>query len=311
MKKMMLFISGLLFVTVLFADEKKVIYYSNGNKHFEYATTHELLHGAFTAWYENGQLKIKGQFKNNQKNGVWTVWDTRGVMRAQRQYEDDYSFVVVNEWDSTGRLIDAAVIQQKNERLIAARSKEVNEKQMRYIQRFWKSIPAGKEANDFLFTNNFFFNFLIAQVGKGTMSVYNDDRCINRNADIASIQTYKEVAAVEYIIKEDLTFTRDHQVMHAKVLTICPVVMVNGARKEVGWFYVPLVRINRQATDAIEEIVTKLEKHQFAGTVIKSTVHSTNKEGAAVAPEQADAINLSPLDYEAQAWIYAIAAYPL
>jgi hypothetical protein len=306
MKKMMLFIPALLFVTVLFADEKKVIYYSNGNKHFEYATTHELLHGAFTAWYENGQLKIKGQFKNNQKNGVWTVWDVRGVMRAQRQYEDDYSFVVVKEWDSTGRLIDAAVIQQKNERLIAARSKQVNEKQMRYLQRFWKSIPAGKEANDFLFKDNFFFNFLVTQVGEGTLSVYKDDRCINRNADIPSIKAYKDVAAVEYIIKEDLTFTRDHQVMHVRVLTICPVVLINGERKEVGWLYVPLVRANRQATDAIEEIATKLEKRHYAGTVIKSTVQSTSKEGDAVAPANADAINLSPLDYEAQAWIAAV-----
>jgi hypothetical protein len=307
MKKIMLFISSLLFVTLLFAHEKKVIYYANGNKHFEYVTTNELLSGEFTAWYENGRPKIKGQFKDNQKNGIWTVWDARGIIRAQREYEDDYSFRIIKEWDSTGRLIDPAIIQQKNERLIAARSKEVNQKQMRYLQRFWKSIPADKEANDFLFKGNFFFNFLITQASKKIISVYNDDRCTNRDEDLQSIKAYKDVAAVEYIIKEDLTFTNDHQVMHVKVLTICPVVLVNGERKEVGWFFVPYVRNNRQATDEIEEIVTKLEKRHYASTVIKSTVHTTNKEGDAVAPEEADAINLSTLDYEAQAWIAAVA----
>jgi len=303
----MLFISSLLLVTVLFAHEKKVIYYADGNKHFEYVTTNELLNGEFTAWYENGHLKIKGQFNNNQKNGIWTVWDANGIMRAQRKYDDDYSFLVIKEWDSTGRLIDPGMIQQKNERLVAARSKEVNEKQMRYMQRFWKSIPADKKANDFLFKDNFFFNFLITQAGKGTMYVYNDDRCVNRKGDIQSLKAFKDVIAVEYIIKEDLTYTRDHQVMHTKVLTICPVVLINGERKEVGWFYVPNVRINRQATDEIEEMVTKIEKHHYAGTVIKSTVHTANKEGDAVTPEESDAINLSTLDYEANAWIAAVA----
>ncbi|HEX6427783.1 MAG TPA: hypothetical protein VF008_08865 [Niastella sp.] len=307
MKKNMLFISSLLFATVLFANEKKAIYYANGNKHFEYVTTNELLNGELIAWYENGHLKIKGQFKNNQKNGVWTVWDANGIMRAQRKYEDDYSFQIIKEWDSTGRLIDPAIIEQKNERLIAARSKEMKEKQMRYLQRHWKSITADKAANDFLFKDNLFFNYLITQASKKTMTVYNDDRCVNRNEDIQSIKAYKDVAAVEYIIKEDLTYTRDHQVMHVNVLTICPVVLINGERKKVGWFYVPHVCINKQATDEIDEIVTKIENHHFASTVIKSTVHATNKEGDAVTPEESDAINLSTLDYEANAWIAAVA----
>jgi len=261
-------------------------------------TTNELLNGELTAWYENGHLKIKGQFKNNQKNGIWTVWDARGIMRAQRNYEDDYSFQIIKEWDSTGRLIDPTIVQEKNERLIAARSKEVNQKQMLYLQRFWKSIPANKEANDFLFKDNFFFNFLITQTCNKTMSVYKDDRCVTRNEDIQSIKAYKDIDAVEYIVKEDLTFTRDHQVMHAKVLTICPVLLINGERKEVGWFYVPDVRINRQANDEIEVIFTKMEKHHFAGTVIKSIA-----EGEAITPKDGDAINLSTLDFEAHAWI--------
>lgn len=308
MKKTMLFISGLLFVTTLFAHDKKVIYYNNGNKHFEYITTNELMNGEFTAWYENGQVKMKGQFKNNQKNGVWMVWDAQGIMRAQRQYEDDYSFKIIKEWDSNGQLIDPALIQQKNDRLIAARSKGLNQMQTRYIQRFWRSIPADKEANNFLFKDNSLFNFLITQNGKGPMHVYNDDRCINRNQDIQSIEAYKNVTAVEYIIKEDLIFTRDHQAMLVKALTICPVVMINGERKEVGWFFVPDVRVNRQATDEIEEIITKLERHQYAGTVIKSTVSKiNNKEGDTVTPEESAAINLSPLEFEAQTWMAGVA----
>jgi hypothetical protein len=307
MKKIMLFLGSLLFVTLSFAHEKKVIYYANGNKHFEYATTSELMNGEFTAWYENGHLKIKGQFKNNQKNGIWTVWDAQGNRRAQRNYEDDYSFQIIKEWDSTGHLIDPAIIQQKNEQLVGARSKGEYERQMRYLQRFWKSIPANKEANDFLFKDNYFFNFLITQSSKGTMSVYKDDRTVNLNEDKESIKAYKDIPAVEYIIKEDLTFTRDHQVMHTKVFTICPVVLINGERKEVGWFYLPNVRNNRQATDEIEDIITKIEKRYYAGTVIRSTINSSNRNGDAVTPEDADANNLSPLDYEAQAWIASVA----
>ena len=306
MKKIMLLIGSLLFVTLSFAHEKKIIYYANGNKHFEYLTTSELMNGGFTAWYENGHLKIKGQFKNNQKNGIWTVWDAQGNMRAQRNYDDDYSFRILKEWDSTGRLIDPAIIQQKNERLIAARSKEVIEKQARYMQRYWKSIPVNKEANAFLFKDNFFFNFLITQAGSGRMYVYNDDRCVNQIANLQSIKAYKDVAAVEYLIKEDLTFTRDHEVMHTKVFAVRPIVLINGERKEVGWFYVQDVRNNRQATDEVEDIATKIEKHNYAGTVIRSTVQSTNIDGDAVTPKDADAINLSPLEYEAQAWISSV-----
>lgn len=306
MKKIMLLIGSLLFVILSFANEKKIIYYANGNKHFEYLTTGELMNGEFTAWYENGHLKIKGQFKNNQKNGIWTVWDAQGNMRAQRNYEDDYSFQIIKEWDSTGRLIDPAIIQQKNERLIAARSKGDNEKQMRYIQRFWKSIPAKKDANDFLFKDNFFFNFLITQNGNGTLAVY-DEPLVTRNENRQSIQAYKDAAVVEYLIKEDLNFTRDHEVMHTKVIAICPVVLINGVRKEAGWFYIPDVRNNRKATDEIEEIVTKLEKRNYASTIIRSTINNPNRDGGAVTPEEADAINLSPLDYEAQLWIASVA----
>jgi len=306
MKKIMLLIGSLFFITLSFANEKKTIYYANGNKHFEYLTTSELMNGEFTAWYENGHLKIKGQFKNNQKNGIWTVWDAQGNMRAQRNYEDDYSFQIIKEWDSTGRLIDPAIIQQKNERLIAARSKGDSEKQMRYIQRFWKSIPAKKEANDFLFKDNFFFNFLITQNGNGSLGVY-DELLATWNENRQSIQAYKDAAVVEYLIKEDLIFTRDHEVMHTKVLAICPVVLINGERKEVGWFYIPDVRNNRKATDEIEEIVTRLEKRNYASTIIRSTINNPGRNGGAVKPEEADAINLSPLDYEAQLWIASVA----
>lgn len=305
MKKIMLLIGSLFFITLSFANEKKTIYYANGNKHFEYLTTSELMNGEFTAWYENGHLKIKGQFKNNQKNGIWTVWDAQGNMRAQRNYEDDYSFQIIKEWDSTGRLIDPAIIQQKNERLIAARSMSEIEKQSRYLQRFWKSIPAKNTTNDFLFKDNFFFNYLITQNSKGTLGSF-DERLVTRNENIKSINAYKDASVVEYLIKEDLIFTRDHEVMHTKVVAICPVVLINGERKEVGWFYIPDVRNNRFGTDEIEEIVTKLEKRNYASSILRSTINNGNRDGVAITPEESDAINLSPLEYEAQLWIASV-----
>lgn len=181
-----------------------------------------------------------------------------------------------------------------------------NEKQLRYLQRFWKSIPANKAANDFLFKDNFFFNFLVAQNGNGTLAVF-DERLVTRNEDRQSIQAYKDAAVVEYLIREDLNFTRDHEVMHTKVVAICPVILINSERKEVGWFYIPDVRNNRKATDEIEEIVTKLEKRNYASTIIRSTINNPSRNGGAVTPEEADAINLSPLEYESQLWIASVA----
>jgi hypothetical protein len=284
--------------------EKKVIYYPSGNKHFEYEVKSDLLNGLFTSYYENGKIKLQGELQNNQKTGLWTAYDEKGTKRSQRKFIDDYSFEIINEWDAAGNAIDPQILNKKNERIIGARSKGVSQKQSRYTQRFWKDIAPGKLSNQFLFENNTFYNFLITQALKKTMYVFSDDRCINNITDYELLKSYKDATVTSFLLKEDLVFTVDHEVMHTKLIAICPVVTVNGETKQVGWFYIPNARENREATDGIEEIITKLEKHSYTGTVTKTTLNAKGQEYRTVSPGESDFCQLSPIEWEGQAWIY-------
>ncbi len=304
MKNSLLSLCFLLFAATSMANEPKVILFSNGNKHFEYEVSNNLFNGSFTSYYENGKLRMKGSFTNNQKTGVWTTWDENGIKRSERKYADDYSFEIINEWDAKGVAADADVLRQKNARIVASRSKSILEKQMRYIQRFWKTIPADNSSNEFLFKDNAFFQYLITQSSAGLLYIFTEDRFATPIKDAKQLQEYKQATAVEYLIKEERVFTRDHEVMHTKVLGICPVVMINGEKKEVGWFYLPDVRNGRAATDQIESIASRLERNNYAAVVTKTTVNANGREPNMVAPSNSDAMLLSTLDFEAGAWIY-------
>jgi hypothetical protein len=284
--------------------EKKIIYYPNGNKHFEYEVKTGLLNGPVTAYYENGKIKLQGQIKNNQKTGVWTSWDEKGTKRSQRKFLDDYSFEIINEWDSTGRAIDPEIIQQKNERLIGARSKAIVGRQSRYIHRFWREIKPGEPVNNFLFENNSFYDFLITEATNKRMYVYSEDRFINKITDYELLKSYKGATVVGYLLKEELIFTRDKEVMHTVVFGICPVVSVNGENKQVGWFYNTNIRNNRQATDAIENIISRLEKRNYSSIVTKTTLNAAPKKEREVQVADSDLCLLAPFEWEAQVWIY-------
>lgn len=287
--------------------EKKTIYYPNGNKHFEYEINSGLLNGAVAGYYENGKIKLQGQLKNNQKTGIWTTWDEKGNKRSERKFLDDYSFEIINEWDGNGKAVDPTIIQEKNDRLIAARSKTIVQKQLRYIHRFWKEIRPGEVANNFLFENNALYDFLITQSGNKILQAFSDDRFVNVIYDYDLIKSYKNAKVEGYLVKEDLLFTQDKEAMQTVVLGICPLISINGETKQVGWFYIPDIRNNRQSTDAIEEIVTKLEKHNYSGIINKTTLNSKSREEHEVQPAESDFYLLAPIEYEAQVWIYFMA----
>jgi hypothetical protein len=286
--------------------EKKAIYYPNGNKHFEYEVASGLLHGPVTAYFENGRIKLQGQLKNNQKTGKWTAWDEKGTKRSERLFFDDYSFEIINEWNAEGKPIDPVTLQQKKERLMAARSKTIAEKHSIYVHRFWKEIGPGEAANNFLFEGNSFYNFLITQACNKTMNVYSDDRGISKIADYELLKSYRNGIVTGYKLKEELIFTRDKEIMHTVVFFINPTISINGETKEVGWFYIPFIRDHRQATEAVEEIVTKLEKRHYSGTISKTTINANGKESRDVQPGDSDLYLLTPIEYEAQTWIYYI-----
>ncbi len=286
------------------AVEKKSILYPNGNKHYEYEVKSNLLNGQFTAWFENGRKKMQGQLKNNQKTGVWIAWDSNGTKRSERKFTDNYSFEIINEWDASGKPIDAELLRSKNERLIWARSKEVREKQMRYIHRFWREISAKDESNKYLFDNNGLFNFMITQAVNKKLEVWKEDRGIHKVEDLELLKSFQGATVTSYILKEQFMFTRDHEVMHTRTMFICPIVEINGEKKEVGWFYLPDVIGRREAGDDIEAIITNLEKHYYASTIIRTTIDRGGKETRDVLPTESDYYWLAPIEYESQAWIY-------
>lgn len=285
-----------------FASDTKTIYYDNGNKRLFYEMNNGMLDGKFEGFHNNGQLKMKGDFKNNQKTGVWTFWDENGVKRSQRKYQDNYSFELLAEWTKDGQAANKATIREKNDRFIAARSKKAAERQMRYSQRNFLSVGR-HNANDQLLFENVLYDFLMQGVKSQTIAVYKDERFFSEDKRNEILQ-HAQQKPVEYIVREDLIYTQDHQVMQTTAIGICPVIEVNGERKELGWFYLPLVRNNRNATNQIEEIVTALDRKQYAGKVIKTSINTEGTDLAAVAASDADLIALHPLEYEAVANIY-------
>lgn len=302
MKHLQLLLCGLLFTAVLFANDPKVILFPNGNKHFEYEVKNNLFNGSFTSYFENGKMRMKGGFTNNQKTGVWTTWDENGIIRSQRKYTDDYTFEIINEWDASGTAEDPAIIRQKNQRI--AESRSTHSDNFSYLHRFWKTIPADNTSNDFLFANNTFFHFMLDLVSANKLQAFSDDRLVNHLKDFAP-ECYKDMKVVEFRVKEDHYYWNEQGIMANRLISISPVIIINGEKKQVGWFYV--TDINNNAPTAIKEIVSKLKNIHYSGTITKTSVNLAKNTGYSeneVLPSQNDAIVLSSLDYEAGAWIF-------
>ena len=45
--------------------------------------------GDFFEWYENGNLKLKSQFKMGEKHGYFYIWTKKGVVYSQRYFQND------------------------------------------------------------------------------------------------------------------------------------------------------------------------------------------------------------------------------
>jgi antitoxin component YwqK of YwqJK toxin-antitoxin module len=45
-------------------------------------------HGPYFYYYENGKLKIKGEYKDDEKSGTWTYYDEKGTLVKTEKYAD-------------------------------------------------------------------------------------------------------------------------------------------------------------------------------------------------------------------------------
>ena len=64
-------------------------YYEDGNKKTEeYSNNSGVRFGKFKEWYDNGQLKSRGEYENDEKNGVWSHWDINGNLISTETYKN-------------------------------------------------------------------------------------------------------------------------------------------------------------------------------------------------------------------------------
>ncbi|HYG49369.1 MAG TPA: hypothetical protein VD905_00625, partial [Flavobacteriales bacterium] len=61
-------------------DSIEVGYYKNGQKEYEVNVKTGKWDGAYTAWYSNGKIKEKGQYKNSIPYGNWFYYDAKGKL---------------------------------------------------------------------------------------------------------------------------------------------------------------------------------------------------------------------------------------
>src|SRR3954466_6015349 len=163
-----LLIAACLISIVLFGREKKLILHSNGKVHYEYEMEGALLDGKFSCYYENGRLRMKGQFTNNQKTGLWRVWDEKGILRSERNYSSNEIFISLNEWDSTGTR------RAGNQHIDAP----CDFGDYLFSHRYLSSISREPQENKSLFEENGAVYSLIQQAFNGKTIAFADDKLI-------------------------------------------------------------------------------------------------------------------------------------
>ncbi len=52
-------------------------------------TTVHLKHGPYFFYFENGKIKISGQYKDDKKQGEWKYYDEQGNLKKTEKYESD------------------------------------------------------------------------------------------------------------------------------------------------------------------------------------------------------------------------------
>jgi len=68
-------------------------YYESGKKKEEYTVTNEVFNGNYTAWFENGNIKIQGMYTNEngklpngKKSGKWVENNEDGTLKNETVY---------------------------------------------------------------------------------------------------------------------------------------------------------------------------------------------------------------------------------
>ncbi|MBB2145792.1 hypothetical protein GM921_09860 [Pedobacter sp. LMG 31464] len=97
-----------------FTDPAKNYYWFSSNelKITQGGFSGKLLHGSYTDFYLNKNLKEQGEFRMGLKNGIWNRWTEVGVLVAKVCYKDGLLEGRFYQYDSLGQLAEAGKYRQ-------------------------------------------------------------------------------------------------------------------------------------------------------------------------------------------------------
>lgn len=289
--KSFLFLAALAASITVFAKESKTILYLNGKVQYEYEVEGHVFQGRFSSYYESGKLRMKGQFFNNQKTGLWRVWDEKGLLRSERKYADNLNFTPLNQWDSTGLRIRGIKEEQSFHNRCGFTDRLFSH---RYISNIDADHPDNKE----LFDKGGFVSTLMESIMNGSATAFAEDR-FRYIFNKLNLSCYDQKDVVAILVKEEYYCCAKDQNMKNTLLGVCPIVMEDGRRKELGWFYVPQIGGQQEASK-------KLMDHTYVSTIIRSTVNDMGYRFKDVDIQQNDLLRLMLVEFEANAILYTI-----
>jgi hypothetical protein len=282
----------LLLSIIVNAREKKTVYYPNGKVQYEYETEGHLFDGKFSSYYETGRLRMKGQFSGNQKTGLWRVWDEKGLLRSERNYRDDDNFIIVSESDSSGKKI------RQNVEMSQPAVVKTDFSDYLFRHSILSSIDRSETTNSELFASGGLVEEAFQQLSNGTIRAFSEYRFVTAvNKKSFSSYTYTDIVAL--LVKEDYYCTFSKPTMTNSVTGICPVVMENGKRKELGWIYAP--DLNSRANE-----FEKIRKHVYPELILKSSINDPAFKLRDVDSKDSERTRLMLTEFEANIILYTI-----
>jgi len=66
-------------------------------------------HGKWIWYYENGQKKMEGTFQNGKREGLWMTWDRNGNQLTEGAYEADRLNGTYIRWNVEGDVVEHLV----------------------------------------------------------------------------------------------------------------------------------------------------------------------------------------------------------
>ena len=273
------------------ASEKKTVLYANGRVQYEYETEGQFFNGRFAAYFENGKLQIRGQFTNNQKTGTWRVWDENNILRSERLYTNNNNFTIVSEWNAEG-------VKTRSQATPPAQHSECDQKDYLFLQRYVSYLSREEQENEFVFGDNGIVKKIIDQLNLGSLSAFSESNFVTIvNKFRYSCTEFSHITGIK--IKEEYFYCSVDQSMKNKITGVCLMVKEGNVEKELAWIYMPDLQLDTL-------LAKQLTDHQFASTIIKTTVDDPSFKLRDVPTSENDQLRLSIIHSEATAILYGL-----